>query len=122
VIVLAVRWYLRFGLSFRDVEEPLAERGIEVDHVTVYWWVQRFTPLLAEAARRAARASVTAGRWMRPSPSFLDSSVKLGVNRANGVLPKVREQSGPWTSAAARLGHLPAGQLGNTLRRLETGH
>jgi transposase, IS6 family len=51
VIVLAVRWYLRFGLSYRDVEELLAERGIEVDHVTVYRWVQRFTPLLAEATR-----------------------------------------------------------------------
>jgi predicted NBD/HSP70 family sugar kinase len=45
VIVLAVRWYLRFGLSFRDVEELLAERGVDVDHVTVYRWVQRLTPL-----------------------------------------------------------------------------
>ena len=36
VIVLAVRWYLRFGLSYRDLEELLAERGIQVDHVTVY--------------------------------------------------------------------------------------
>ena len=51
VIVLAVRWYLRFGLSYRDVEELLAERGIEDDHVTVYRWVLRFTPLLADAAR-----------------------------------------------------------------------
>jgi transposase-like protein len=51
VIVIAVRWYLRFGLSYRDVEELLTERGIEVDHVTVYRWVLRFTPLLAEAAR-----------------------------------------------------------------------
>jgi IS6 family transposase len=51
VIVLAVRWYLRFGLSYRDVEELLAERGVEVDHVTVYRWVLRFTGLLAEAAR-----------------------------------------------------------------------
>ena len=50
IIVLALRWYLRFGLSYRDVEELLAERGIEVDHVTVYRWMQRFTPLLAEAA------------------------------------------------------------------------
>jgi transposase-like protein len=38
VIVLAVRWYLRFGLSYRDVEELLVERGIAVDHVTVYRW------------------------------------------------------------------------------------
>jgi hypothetical protein len=36
VIVLAVRWYLRFGLSYRDVDELLAERGIDVDHVTVH--------------------------------------------------------------------------------------
>lgn len=35
VIVLAVRWYLRYGLSYRDVEELLVERGVEVDHVTV---------------------------------------------------------------------------------------
>jgi hypothetical protein len=34
VIVVAVRWYLRHGLSYRDVEELLAERGVEVDHVT----------------------------------------------------------------------------------------
>jgi transposase-like protein len=49
--VVAVRWYLRYGLSYRDVEELLAERGSDVDHVTVYRWVQRFTPLLADAAR-----------------------------------------------------------------------
>jgi transposase, IS6 family len=49
--VLAVRWYLRFGLSYRDVEELLTERGVQVDHVTIYRWVQRFTPLLADAAR-----------------------------------------------------------------------
>jgi hypothetical protein len=39
VIVVAVRWYLRFGLSYRDVEELLTERGVEADHVTVYRWV-----------------------------------------------------------------------------------
>jgi transposase, IS6 family len=51
VIVLAVRWYLRFGLSYRDVEELLAERGIAVDHVTIHRWVRRFTPLLTDVAR-----------------------------------------------------------------------
>ena len=54
VTVLAVRWYLRFGLSYRDVEE-LTERGVEVDHVTVYRWVRRFTPW------------ATAGSWTRPT-------------------------------------------------------
>jgi IS6 family transposase len=62
--VLTVRWHLRFGLSSCDVEELLAERGIEVDHVTIDRWVQRFTPPLAEAALPAA-ASGTAGSWTR---------------------------------------------------------
>jgi hypothetical protein len=48
-------------LSYRDVEELLVERGVEVDHVTVYRWVQRFTPLLSDAARFACHASGTAG-------------------------------------------------------------
>jgi hypothetical protein len=59
--VVAVRWYLRYGLSYRDVEELLAERGIDVDHVTVYRWVQRFTPLLADAARLARHSP--GDRW-----------------------------------------------------------
>jgi len=61
VITLAVRWYLRFGLSYRDVEELLAERGIEVDHVTVYRWVHRFAPEFAEAAR--ACRHIVGDRW-----------------------------------------------------------
>jgi transposase-like protein len=61
VIVVAVRWYLRFGLSYRDVEELLTERGVQVDHVTIYRWVQRFTPLLAEAARPCRHA--VGDRW-----------------------------------------------------------
>jgi transposase-like protein len=61
VIVLAVRWYLRYGLSYRDVEELLVERGVEVDHVSVYRWVLRFTPLLAEAARPCRHA--VGDRW-----------------------------------------------------------
>jgi hypothetical protein len=61
VITLAVRWYLRYGLSYRDVEELLAERGITVDHVTVYRWVQRFTPLLIDAARPCRHAA--GDRW-----------------------------------------------------------
>ena len=51
VISVAVRWYLRYGLSYRDVEELLAERGVTVDHGTVYRCVQRFTPEFIEATR-----------------------------------------------------------------------
>ncbi len=61
VISVAVRWYLRYGLSYRDVEELLAERGITVDHVTIYQWVQRFTPEFVEAARTCRH--VPGDRW-----------------------------------------------------------
>jgi transposase-like protein len=61
VISVAVRWYLRHGLSYRDVEEQLAERGVTVDHVSVYRWVQRFTPKLIEAARPGRHAP--GNRW-----------------------------------------------------------
>jgi transposase, IS6 family len=71
VIAVAVRWYLRYGLSYRDVEELLAERGIAVDHVTVYRWVQRVTPLFIDASR-PCRHSV-GERW------FVDETyVKVG--------------------------------------------
>jgi transposase-like protein len=61
VIALAVRWYLRYRLSYVEVAELLAERGVAVDPSTVYDWVQAFTPRFLEAAR-AHRARV-GGRW-----------------------------------------------------------
>ena len=61
VISLAVRWCLRDGLSYRDVEELLAERGIAVDHVTIYRWVQRVTLEFIEAARPCRHAP--GDRW-----------------------------------------------------------
>ena len=72
IIVLAVRWYLRFGLSYRDVEELLTERGVEVDHITVERWVQWFTPLAAEAARPCRHA--VGGRWQ------VDETYELAVD------------------------------------------
>jgi transposase, IS6 family len=62
VIAVAVRWYLRYGLSYRDVEELLAERGVTVDHVSVYRWVQRFTPEFVSAAR--PRRHLPGDRWL----------------------------------------------------------
>jgi transposase-like protein len=44
MILLAVHVHLRYALSYRDLEEVLAERGIEDDHITLHRWVQRFTP------------------------------------------------------------------------------
>jgi transposase, IS6 family len=52
VILLAVGWYLRFSLSYRDVEELLAERGLHAHHVTVWRWVQRYAPALHRCLHR----------------------------------------------------------------------
>ena len=51
-ILCAVRWYLRYSLSLRDVEELLNERGLEADHTTVWRWVQRYGPELEQRLRR----------------------------------------------------------------------
>ena len=57
VIPWAVRWYLRFAVSFRDLEEMLAERGVRVDRVSLHRWVQRFAPELERRIRPHLRAS-----------------------------------------------------------------
>jgi transposase-like protein len=80
VIILAVRWYLRYGLSYRDLEELLAERGVEVDHVTLFRWVHRFTPLLVDAARPCRHA--VSGRWFVDETYVKVSGVWRYVYRA----------------------------------------
>ena len=57
IIVLCVRWYLRFGLSFRNLEEMMAERKLKVDHVTIWRWVQRYAPELNKRCRRELKPS-----------------------------------------------------------------
>ena len=55
VILWAVRWYLQFPISYRDLERMLADRGVEVDHTTMYRWVRRFAPELEKRLRRHLR-------------------------------------------------------------------
>ena len=57
VILCAVRWYLRYSLSWRDVEELLRERGLAADHTTVWRWVQRYGPELELRIRRHLKAT-----------------------------------------------------------------
>ena len=51
IILLAVRWYLRYSLSYRDLEEMMTERGLSVVHTTIYRWVQRYAPELDKRSR-----------------------------------------------------------------------
>ena len=59
VILWAVRWYCRYAISYRELAEMLAERGVEVDHTTLYRWTQRYAP---ELEKRTA--------WYRSRLSF----------------------------------------------------
>jgi transposase-like protein len=51
IILVCVRWYLRYALSYRDLEELMPERGVQVDHTTIYRWVQRYAPELEKRCR-----------------------------------------------------------------------
>src|SRR4030088_1342383 len=66
ISALAVRWYVRYRLSYAEVSEWLAERGVLVDQSPIYRWVQRFRPLFGEVARRYRQLVGPTGVWMRP--------------------------------------------------------
>src|SRR5438876_9319161 len=70
IIVLAVRWYVRYRLSYAEVSEWLAERGILVDQSTIYRCVQRILPMFGEVARkyRDRRSGLACGRDLRSHP------------------------------------------------------
>src|SRR5215212_3721325 len=58
IILLCVRWYLAYPLSYRNLEEMMEERGIQVDHSNIYRWVQKFTPPLEAAFRNGKKRRV----------------------------------------------------------------
>lgn len=55
IVLLCVRWYLRYSLSYRDLEEMMVERGLSVDHTTIYRWVQHYAPILEKKCRTKLR-------------------------------------------------------------------
>jgi putative transposase len=59
LILTGIRWYLAYPLSYRNLEEMMAERGVEVDHSSIYRWVQKFTPKLEAAFRKSKKRSVS---------------------------------------------------------------
>ena len=61
VILYAVCFYVRYGVSYRDLEEIMAERGVPVDHATLNRWVVRYSPRIAEEAKK--RKQPVAGSW-----------------------------------------------------------
>ena len=61
IILLCVRWYLRYALSYRDLEEMMLERGLPIDHTTIFRWVQQYAPELEKRCRPHLKARTDSG-------------------------------------------------------------
>jgi transposase-like protein len=62
IMLLCVRWYLRYALSYRDLEEMMLERGLSVDHTTIYRWVQRYAPEVEKRCRTHLKTTTDSWR------------------------------------------------------------
>ena len=82
IVLWAVRWYCRYGVSYRDLEQMLGERGVSVDHSTIYRWVQRYAPEIEKRLRWL---------WRRPRST---SWRTVPFHRYDGV---VADDGPPWT-------------------------
>src|SRR6476661_8088578 len=85
MILMAVGWYLRFSLSYRNGEELLAERGLRADHVTVWRWVQRYAP---ELERRLCRHLKPTNDSWRVDETYVRGERQMGVLVAGGGLQR----------------------------------
>jgi transposase-like protein len=77
VILLAVGWYLRFSLSYRDVEELLADRGLHADHVTIWRWVQSYAPEMERRLRSKLKPYILHGSLAFDEITFFRHSVAI---------------------------------------------
>src|ERR1700722_20938010 len=115
VIVLCVRWYLRFKLSYRDLVEMMAERGLSVAHTTIMRWVHHYAPEFERRWNRFARpagsswrvdetyvkirgkwvvgALIPGGGWRRSDRGF-PLERKARRRRGQGVLPRGHQETG----------------------------
>ena len=66
VIIVAVGYYLRYNLSYREVQEILYDRGINVSHTTIYRWVQEYSKILYHLWKKKNNSPSIRGKWMKP--------------------------------------------------------
>ncbi len=114
VILWAVRWYLQFPISYRDLERMLADRGVAVDHTTLYRWIQAYAPELDQRLRPHLRLTSSSwrvdetylrvkGRWMYlyravdnrgQTIDFLLSTITVDKNAAYPCAAKRMKKAG----------------------------
>src|SRR6202042_2884908 len=94
IIVLCVRWYLRYKLSFRDLVEMMAERGLSLAHTTIMRWIQHYAPEFEKRWNRFARP---AGRSWRVDETY----VKIKDAGPISTVPSTKREE-PSTSCCAK--------------------
>src|SRR5437870_2313031 len=108
LIVLCVRWYLRYCLTLRDLEAIMAEKGLSVDHATIGRWVLRYAPELHKRIRREIRHPNRSWRicrkWLLSGICWAIVSIfidcvalqcRLGQRRIGAPLPTARSPKNP---------------------------
>ena len=81
IILWAVRWYCRYGLSYRDLEEMMTERGVPVDHSTIYRWVQKYAPELDKQTRWYRQVP----DWQARSWRVDETYIRVGESGATSI-------------------------------------
>jgi transposase-like protein len=110
LILLCVRWYCKFGISYRDLEEMMSERGVTVDHTTLFRWVQHYAPLMekrirwyqryTDASWRADETYVkVAGQW-----AYLYRAIDKSGDIIDFILSPRRKRNQRGASSATRSG------------------
>jgi putative transposase len=111
IILMAVRWYVAYALSYRDIEELMNERGVIVDHATVQRWVAEYSPELMEQARKVMKPSADSwrmdetyikvkGEWV-----YLYRAVDKFGNTIDFMLSQKRDKPAATRFFAQAIGH-----------------
>jgi transposase-like protein len=85
IILLCVRWYCKYGLSYRDLAEMMQERGVSVDPSTIFRWVQRYAPRLEKRVRQYQGPVPDRGVLMKPM---------CGLEGAGGICSELSTSTG----------------------------
>ena len=108
VILYAVYFYVRYAVSYRDLEEIMAERGVNVDHATLNRWVVKYSPLIAREAHRRKSATSSSGRMdetyikVKGKWTYLYRAVDKHGKTLDFMLPEHRDEDAPTPSLPGR--------------------
>lgn len=75
MVIVAVGYYLRYNLSYREVQEILYDRGIHVCHTSIYRWVQEYGKILYQLWKKKTDSLSIRGKWMKPISKSKESGI-----------------------------------------------